>query len=231
MLVTHRFSNGTLILLQRHVNAQSASMSRMRCSATTDLMPVPPAPADMVAQLQAELLALRAELASVRAERDQLCGLLADLHASQVQLRAQLADTQAQLAAVEAEREQTRQELVDLKRKPFSTRSRSDDTAPPKPRGRPSGHVGSGRVRPTRSDQIQTISAGDACPDCGTAFTGIGTTRSRVVEDIVLVRPTVITKYVIERRWCPSCRSYHEDAVTQALPRHRLGLHVLLFVV
>jgi broad specificity phosphatase PhoE len=52
-----------------------------------------------------------------------------------------------------------------------------------------------------------------------------------VVEDIVLVRPTVITKYVIERRWCPSCRTYHEDAVTQALPRHRLGLHVLLFVV
>jgi hypothetical protein len=38
-------------------------------------------------------------------------------------------------------------------------------------------------------------------------------------------------KYLIERRWCPSCRTYHEDAVTTALPRHRLGLHVLLFVV
>jgi len=36
---------------------------------------------------------------------------------------------------------------------------------------------------------------------------------------------------VIERRWCPKCRSYHEDAITEALPRHRLGLHVLLFVV
>jgi hypothetical protein len=42
---------------------------------------------------------------------------------------------------------------------------------PPKPRGRPSGHVGNGRARPTRVDQIQTIPAGDTCPDCGTAFT------------------------------------------------------------
>jgi transposase len=194
-------------------------------------MPTPPAPLLTVARLQADLDAFQAELTQVRAERDQLCSLLADLHASQVQLRAQLADTHAQLAAVEAERQQTRQELVDLKRKPFTKRSRSDHTTPPKPRGRPVGHVGSGRARPTRIDQIQAIPAGDTCPDCGTAFSGIGTTRARVVEDIVLSRPTVITKYLIERRWCPRCRTYHEDAVTEALPGHRLGLYVLLFVV
>jgi transposase len=221
MLVTHRFSNGTLMLLQHAVTTRSGSMSYMRSEATTCT----------VAQLQAELTAVRLELTTVRAERDQLRGLLADLFADQVQLRAQLADTQAQLAAVEAERQDTRQELVDLLRKPFSSRTRSDDTTPAKPRGRPAGHVGSSRRRPTRIDRTQAIPAGDTCPDCGTAFTGIGTTRERVVEDIVLVRPTVITKYVIERRWCPACRAYHEDAVTEALPRHRLGLHVLLFVV
>jgi transposase len=206
-------------------------MPRMRSFATITPSAAPDAPDCALARLQAELTAVRGELSSVRAERDQLRGLLADLQASQVQLRAQLADTQAQLAAVEAERQQTRQELVDLKRKPFTVRSQSDNTTPPKPRGRPFGHAGSSRPRPTRIDHIQAISAGDTCPDCGTPFTGAGTTRSRVVEDIVLVRPTVITKYVIERRWCPSCRSYHEDAVTEALPRHRLGLHVLLFVV
>jgi transposase len=231
MLVTHRFSNGTLMPIQRIVNARSANMSRMRSIATTDPISAPTAPAGTVVRLQAELTAMHVELDTVRAERDQLRGLLTDLLAEQMQLRAQLADTQALLTAVEAERQQTRQELVDLKRKPFTARSRSDDTSPPKPRGRPVGHVGSGRARPTRIDQIQAISAGDTCPDCGTAFSGVGTTRSRVVEDIVLVRPTVITKYVIERRWCPTCRRYHEDAVSEALPRQRLGLHVLLFVV
>jgi transposase len=194
-------------------------------------MPRPAAPVPTTTQLQTDLATLQAELISVRAERDQLRGLLADLLAEQVRLRAQLADTQAQLAAVEAERQTTHQELVDLKRKPFTTRSRSDDTLPAKPRGRAAGHPGSSRRRPERIDRTQTIPAPDTCPDCGTAFTGIGTTRERVVEDIVLVRPTVTTKYVIERRWCPSCRTYHEDALTEALPRHRLGLHVLLFVV
>jgi hypothetical protein len=151
--------------------------------------------------------------------------------AAQVQLRAHLADKSAQLAAVEAERQDTRQELVDLKRKPFSTHPRSGNTTPAKPRGRSAGHVGSSRRRPSRIDHTQVIPAPQSCPDCGSAFTGIGTTRERVVEDIVLVRPTVITKYLIERRWCPKCRAYHEDSVTAALPGHRLGLHVLLFVV
>lgn len=231
MLVIHRFSNETLAVLQRAVNARSGSMSRMRSFATTTSSAAPAAPDCALARLQAELTAVRVELDTIRAERDQLRGLLADLFADQVQLRAQLADSQAQLAAIEAERQETRQELVDLKRKPFTARSQSDTTTPPKPRGRPFGHAGSSRPRPTRIDHIQAIPAGDTCPDCGSAFSGKGTTRSRVVEDIVLVRPTVITKYVIERRWCPTCRTYHEDAVTQALPRHRLGLHVLLFVV
>jgi transposase len=231
MVATQRRSNETLAVLQRAVNAPSGSMSRMRSIPTTKPVPAPDAPVPTVARLQADLAALQAELISVRAERDQLRGLLADLQASQVQLRAQLASSQAQLAAVEAERLDARQELVDLKRKPFTARTRSDTTTPAKPRGRAVGHPGSSRRRPTRIDHTQAIPAGDTCPDCGTPFTGAGTSRERVVEDIVSVRPTVITKYVIERRWCPKCRSYHEDAVTEALPRHRLGLHVLLFVV
>jgi transposase len=231
MLVTHRFSNETLALLQRAVNAPSGSMSRMRSFATTAPSAVPDAPVRTVAHLQAELTAVRLELDTVRAERDQLRGLLVEMQASQVQLRAQLASSQAQLAAVEAERQDTHQELVDLKHKPFTARSRSDDILPPKPRGREAGHPGRSRQRPTRIDQTHLISAPERCPDCGTSFSGSGTTRERVVEDIVLVRPTVITKYVIERRWCPKCRTYHEDALSAALPRHRLGLHVLLFVV
>src|SRR5262249_11041303 len=167
--------------------AGSGSMFRMRSLQTTDSLPTSTASRPTIARLQAELTVVRAELDAVRAERDQLRGLLADLQASQVQLRAQLADTQAQLAAVEAERHNTRQELVDLKRKPFTTRSHSDDPTPARPRGRAVGHPGTSRRRPTRIDHIQAIGAGDTCPDCGAPFTGIGASRERVVEDIVLV--------------------------------------------
>lgn len=203
----------------------------MHSFATPSPSAVPSAPDCAVSRLQAELTAARDELASVRAERDQLRGVLADVLAELALLRAQLASSHAQLVAVEAERQQTRQELADLKRKPFGTKRRSDDAPPAKPRGRAAGHVGSGRQRPERIDRTQVISAPDTCPECGAAFSGMGATRARVIEDIELVRPTVVTKYVIERRWCPQCRRYHEDAVTSALPRHRLGLHVLLFVV
>jgi len=206
-------------------------MPAMHFEATTDLSTAPAVPARQVVRLPADLTAMHGELVTVRAECDQLRGVLADVLAELAQLRAQLAQTQAQLAALEAERQATHQELVDLKRKPFTTRARSDDTKVAKPRGRPAGHPGSGRLRPTRIGHTQAIPAGDSCPECGTPFTGTGTTRARVIEDIDLVRPTVVTKYVIERRWCPNCRTYHEDSVTAALPRHRLGLHVLLFVV
>jgi transposase len=201
------------------------------CSAPPSSILIPTDQSAIIVQLQTELALVRAELATVRAERDQLRAALVDLLADQVQLRAQLADTQAHLAAVEVERQETRQALVILKRKPFVARRASRSDAPAKPRGRPLGHPGVGRSRPTRIDRTQLIPAGDTCPDCGTPFSGMGATRERVVEDIELVRPTVITNYVIERRWCPQCRAYHEDAVTEALPRHRLGLHVLLFVV
>jgi transposase len=204
----------------------------MRSEAITSPSAAPDAPERALARLQAELMAMRAELTTVRAERDHLRGVLADLLAEQVQLRAQLAQTYVQLDAVEVERQATRQELVDLKCKPFVPRHKqTDDAAEAKPRGRPLGHAGSGRTRPTRIDRTQAIPAPESCPDCGTPFTGTGVFRERIVEDIILVRPTIVTKYLIERRWCPKCRTYHEDAVTDALPRHRLGLHVLLFVV
>jgi transposase len=207
-------------------------MTAMRSRATTYPPLHPPATVPAVAQLQAEGAALRAELAAVRAERDQLRGALIDVLAEQVQLRAQLTQAQATIAALEADRRALHQELVDLKQKPFVPRQQAADArTTPKPRGRPVGHPGSGRSRPPRIDRTQSVPAGDTCPDCGSAFTGLGTTRERVIEDIDLVRPTVVTKYVIERRWCPRCRAYHEDAVTAALPRHRLGLHVLLFAV
>ena len=50
------------------------------------------------------------------------------------------------------------------------------------------------------------------------------------MEDIEPVQATIVTRYVIERRWCPECRKYKESPVTAALPRYRLGLQVMLFV-
>ncbi|GIV97995.1 MAG: hypothetical protein KatS3mg057_2652 [Herpetosiphonaceae bacterium] len=84
---------------------------------------------------------------------------------------------------------------------------------------------------PPGIDRTERIAAPDTCPDCGTACTGDGVERDRIIEDIEIVRPTVITRFIIERAWCRQCRRYHESSITAALPHHRLGWHVLLFVV
>jgi transposase len=203
-------------------------MPTMPMTATTNGDAAPQAAPDLPAVLR-ELAALRSERDALRRERDALHATLGDALAEVVQLRVQLRAALAQLDATEDERATTRQTLTDLQRRPFTRRPPTSAT--PRPRGRPAGHPGSSRPRPTRIDQTETVPAGDTCPDCGATFTGAGVMRERVVEDLDLARPTVITKYVIERRWCPACRTYHENPVTAALPRHRLGLHVLLFVV
>ena len=177
---------------------------------------------------------LRRENVHLRDENAQLRADLAAAHTQITDLQTTLAATRAALQQVQEQQRQLQQELTAIKQQPFVARRRREaqrDTTDPQPRGRPPGHIGSSRPRPTRIDQTETIPAGDTCPDCGTVFTGQGVVRERVIEDLDLTRPTVITRYLIERRWCPRCRTYHEAPVTAALPNHRFGLHVLLFVV
>jgi transposase len=150
-------------------------------------------------------------------------------------LQVEVEDLRTENARLRDENQRLRDELNKLKQAPFKPRRRREsqrqDPEKRKRSGRKAGHAGSGRRRPERIDQTEPITVGDHCPDCGTILTGKGVTRERVVEDIEPVRPTRVTCYEIERRWCPHCHTYKESPVTDALPRHRLGLHVMLFVV
>lgn len=183
----------------------------------------------------AETKRLRAELAAAQARIQELEAALGATYAERNRLRAQLADAQETIAQLMAENQRLEQEVKDLKQAPFKSRKRkrsaSSQRSKKRKRGRAAGHPGSGRKRPPEIDRTERIPAGDACPDCGTSFTGEGVERDRVVEDIEPIRPTIVTRYVIERRWCPHCETYKESPVTAALPRHRLGLHLMLFVV
>ena len=165
----------------------------------------------------------------------QLRAALADTMAENARLKVQLQETQEALMSLIAEKERVEFELNEIKQVPFKSRKKGsaekETSAQPKKRGRRSGHKGSGRSRPKRVDISEFVPVGEHCPDCQATFSGYGVERERTVEDIEPVRPTIVTRYVIERRWCPACRAYKESPVTSALPRHRLGLQVMLFVV
>ena len=171
------------------------------------------------------------------AEVKQLRAALVETLAENIRLKIQLEEAQEVLSFLGTEKERLEAELKELKQAPFKPRRArkgsvdKDTSAQPKKRGRPVGHKGSGRSRPERVDYSEFVPVGEHCPDCQTAFSGQGVERERTVEDIEPVRPTIVTGYVIERRWCHECQAYKENPVTTALPRHRLGLQVMLFVV
>lgn len=152
----------------------------------------------------------------------------------QRRLEAQLGEAHAWIAQLVKDNQRLTTDLNDLKQAPFKSRRRSSAKRPPSSstrRGRPVGHPGQGRARPERVDHTERVEVGDTCPDCGHPFSGDIQVRTRLVEDIEPVRPTVITCYEIERGWCPHCRTYQENPVTAALPSYRLGLRLMLFVV
>lgn len=147
-------------------------------------------------------------------------------------LQKQLLAKKEEQAHLEAVNARLQHQLNELKQKPFK-RSKPKENKPgkPKPRGRRKGHKGSGRTKPTRVDKTVRIEVGPYCPECGEAFSSTEVERTRTVVDIVPIRPPVNTCYIIERGWCPKCRQYHESPVGEALPHHRFGLQLMLFVV
>jgi len=162
------------------------------------------------------------------------------------QLQTELSQTQAELEAsqekvrhLETENGRLRYELNELKQRPFKTKGGKqtadsqgeEGSASSKGKGRKEGHKGSGRQRPERIDRTVRIEAGDYCPDCGHEFSSTAVERSRDIEDIEPIRPTVNTRFIIERGWCPQCRRYQESPVVEALPHHRFGFNLMLFVV
>lgn len=185
-------------------------------------------------EVVAENERLRAELAAGQSRAKQLEAALIETQAENQRLRAWLSEAQAQIGHLVVDRNRLDEEVKSVKQKPFKADKHSQSEEPSasaKKRGRPAGHQGRGRNRPARVDYTEFVSVGDYCPDCGTVFTGDGVERERTVEDIEPIRPTIVTRYIIERRWCPDCRRYKESPVTAALPNYRLGLHVMLFVV
>lgn len=182
-------------------------------------------------RLTAENQRLRDELSCQQIQMQQLQAAIEEVLAAKQRLESQLAEVQATMVQLLTENERLTTDLNDLKQAPFKSRRRSSTNRTSTTSSRQGRHPGQGRSRPERIDQTERVEIGDTCPDCGTSLTGETQVRSRVVEDIEPVRPTVVTRYEIERGWCPHCRTYQENPVTAALPRYRLGLHLMLFVV
>lgn len=103
----------------------------------------------------------------------------------------------------------------------------------PGPRKRPGarpGHTPHYRRLPERVDDVVEVPV-HRCPHCGSdELSDVQETRERIIEDIPECAP-VVTKYLIERRYCRRCQGLVETPVRTALPKSRIGLRTMLMVV
>lgn len=96
--------------------------------------------------------------------------------------------------------------------------------------GQKKGHKGYSRKIPERIDVIKPLTV-EICPTCGGKLSDVQEVRKRYVEDIPEISNTIITEYLIERRYCKNCEEMIESDVTDALPNARFGLRLMSLVV
>jgi len=116
------------------------------------------------------------------------------------------------LSARVAELESRLKQQHRLQFKPNSkaqTSAQSDTGNPktPRKRGAPLGHPPWQRPRPDRVDCTVPVPRPTRCPHCQAQhLTALDKTHSQVQEDIVLQPRTLVTEYVHDLAYCPSCR-------------------------
>ncbi len=100
--------------------------------------------------------------------------------------------------------------------------------APKKKPGARIGHPGYHRSIPNHVDEERNVTI-TQCPYCWSNLSESATTRTRTIEGIPAIKPTVI-RYTIERRYCSRCRKMVEPEIKEALPKATLSLRTMLVI-
>jgi len=128
------------------------------------------------------------------------------------ELYKELDQERHQCQQLELENQRLRVQLHALQRRQFKGRRvtptpvASGPSAQPKKRGAPVGHPPWQRAQPTRIDQVVTVAAPRACPNCqNSKLQPIQQLQQHLQEDIVLEPRTVVTCYRHQQAYCPRC--------------------------
>lgn len=99
-------------------------------------------------------------------------------------------------------------------------------------RGGQAGHVGKGRKKPVRIDQLVHVHL-ERCPDCGNQVKGSNKVTTHTVEDIAPLESvqTRVTQYETELQWCSRCKKRVRGTAQGVIPGSRLGQNVFLYIL
>jgi hypothetical protein len=160
-------------------------------------------------------------------------------HPPSESLEGQLEYYKRRCVELEAENRELRERLASLETTVHAVVARSidarADTAKSryKKSGRREGHQGASRSRPEHVDATVELDQ-STCPRCGGVLSENHTdSYTRVVEDVVPAK-VVVTKYVVRRRYCCTCRKQVSAPIPNVIDggsNERFGLRLMLLVV
>ena len=105
-------------------------------------------------------------------------------------------------------------------------------SVPKRNRGGQKGHNYHGYKRPNRVTQKKRLYL-SKCPDCDTRLNRAKGAYVHHVEDIPAPEylKTNVTKYEIEKQWCPCCSRIKRVRPAEVIPRSRYGIHTVLYIL
>ena len=97
--------------------------------------------------------------------------------------------------------------------------------------GAKKGHLGHGRKAPEHIDREENLPLNN-CPHCNTHLREKNiSTRHRIVTTINIINPAQVIRYLIHRKWCPTCEKLVEAEVPGVLPNAQFSLNIMLLVM
>lgn len=112
--------------------------------------------------------------------------------------------------ALEAENAELKARLKQQHRLKFKANKKVTDhprDPAPKSRGAPLGHPGWQRAKPEQVDRSVHVDAPSICPHCRyEGLEPVDKLHVQIQEDIVLQPRTVVTEYIHQKAFCPTCR-------------------------
>jgi len=86
------------------------------------------------------------------------------------------------------------------------------------------------RKKPGEVTERKTLSLAD-CPDCGNEVSGVQSSRTRVIEDIIFHPKPSVTEWTITRHYCANCNKLVEGTVPGVLPHAVIGPNTMTYVL
>src|SRR3989339_852172 len=89
-----------------------------------------------------------------------------------------------------------------------------------KKRGGQIGHIGTSREKPTEIDQEKEVFL-CACPHC----------QGKLTKSNSFYKKTIVTKYNIQRQWCPDCKKEVRGIPQGTIENSPFGINILLWIM